>query len=115
MMEFRSIEMHELFSLPPKEKYIDVAEVCDSGANQLCVVVEEMSLKRLESTVALGPVSKITPIVHQAGDMVFKISWERYVIFQVLNESFDSGNRPAEVWEGHLFRKYSESRYLSYV
>jgi hypothetical protein len=59
MMEFRSIEMHELFSLPPKEKYIDVAEVCDSGANQLCVVVEEMSLKRLESTVALGPVGTV--------------------------------------------------------
>lgn len=33
----------------------------------------------------------------------------------MLNESYDSGNGPAEVWEGNLFRKYSESRYLNYV
>ena len=43
------------------------------------------------------------------------LTWDRYNVYQVLNESFDSGDGPDEVYEGELLRKYIKSRYLRFV
>jgi hypothetical protein len=99
-MEPRPIDPRELLLLPGEEKYVDVVNVSDFGANQLRLVVEEMSPKRAGVWIASGPVSNIAPIIHQTHEMVFEVS---------------SGNGPDEAWEGNLFRKYSESQYLKYV
>lgn len=117
-MERGVLSARELLSLlsPEKlEKYVDIAEVRDFGANQLKLGVEEMSAKKSSPPVTLGPISGLTPIAHQASDLIFELSWERYIVFEVLNESYDSGNGRDEAWEGKLFRKYSASRYLNYV
>ena len=61
------------------------------------------------------PVDDAIPIKHQCNNLCVEIVWNRYDVYQVLNESFDSGNGPEEVYEGNLFRKYITSRYLSFV
>ena len=63
----------------------------------------------------IEPGADAIPIEHQSNDLCFEITWDRYNVYQALNESFAGGNGPDEVYEGNLFRKYSKSRYSRYV
>jgi hypothetical protein len=95
--------------------FIDVAEICEPEQNTLRLLVKEMSLNRRSAVRLQPPPDDAILVEHQGNDRCFEIKWDRYNVFQVLNESFDSGNGPEEVYEGNLFRKYSKSRYLRFV
>lgn len=44
----------------------------------------------------------------------FEVTWEYYVAYSVINESFSKRN-PSDVWAGHLFRIYSRSSFIDFV
>ncbi len=74
-----------------------------------------MTLNRASALGLAPPVADAIPVEHQSNDRCFEITWDHYNVYQVLNESFDSGNGPEEVYEGNLLRKYLKSRYLRFV
>lgn len=96
-------------------EYVDVTEIREPEQNALRLVVKEMSLNRTSAMRPPPPLDDAIPIEHQSNDLCFEITWDRYDVYQVLNESFDSGNGPEEAYEGNLFRKYIKSRYLRFV
>ncbi len=96
-------------------EYIDVAEIREPKQNALQVTVKEMTLNRASTVKLPPPLDDAIPVEHQSDDLCFEITWDRYVVYQVLNESFDSGNGSEEVYEGNLFRKYTTSRYLRFI
>jgi hypothetical protein len=95
--------------------YIDVANICEPEQNALRLFVKEITLNRASPVRLPPPLDDAIPVEHQSDDRCFEITWDRYNVYQVLNESFDSGDGPDEVYEGNLFRKYIKSRYLRFV
>jgi hypothetical protein len=105
----------DLMELLERVEYINVAELCEPEQNALRLIVEEMTLNRASRAKLPPPLDDAIPVEHQSNDLCFEITWDRYNVYQVLSESFDSGNGPEEVYEGNLFRKYTTSRYLRFV
>jgi len=114
-MVSKTLTSAELMLLPERVEYIDVAEIREPKQNALGLVVKEMTLNRASAMRLPPPLDDAIPVDHQSSDLCFEITWDRYDVYQVLNESFDSGNGPEEVYEGNLFRRYIKSRYLRFV
>jgi len=105
----------ELMRLLERVDYVDVVKICEPEQNALRLFVNEMTLNRASPVRLAPPLDDAILIEHQSDDLCFEITWDRYAVYQVLNESFDSGNGPDEVYEGNLLRKYTKSRYLRFV
>ena len=114
-MAEKTLTVEELMALFEDVDFIDVVEIGEPGTNQLRLVVEQMALNRRSLKNDAPPVDRAMKVEKSADGLRVEISWERYGVYQVLNESYDSGNGPYEAFEGNLFRRYSKSRYLSFV
>jgi hypothetical protein len=75
---------------------LDLVKIEERGAQSLRLVVAEMS------------------VGHGLQGRTLELVWEKYAVYTVINESYDNGNG-ADVFEGHRFRLYSQSRYLRFV
>lgn len=81
--------------------------------NSLVILVGESSLHPPSDDEAL-PVPGAQRIVHTELDRVFEISWDAYVAYSVVNESFGIySDEPGRV--GRLFVRFATSRFLDYV
>ena len=114
-MAEKDLTEQELLKLLEGVDFLDVVEISEPRVNALRLVVEEMTLNPASRMSSPAPVDGAVPVEHSGCDLRFEVSWDQYDVYQVLNESYDSGNGPTEVWEGSLFRRYSSSRYLCFA
>jgi hypothetical protein len=78
------------------------------------IVQEGRATGALEDIEVAGTVIKDSQPVLPYVDSIWEIVFQRYVAYSVRNESYVSLDAD-EVWEGHLFRTYSKSKFLDYV
>jgi hypothetical protein len=93
--------------------HLDLVEISEPWPNALRLVVEELT------TGDLGPgeeppVPGALPLKHANPDRTFELVWERYVAYNVFNESFSDADN-FEEFKGLRLRTYSISRYLNFI
>ena len=95
--------------------YLYLSELAEPDDNSLRVILHEArSGDALSVADISGPVTAVRPIEHRPGYQVFELNWNSYIAYSVRNESYASRDTN-EVFEGELFRTYSQSRYLDFV
>jgi hypothetical protein len=96
--------------------YLNLREICEPEENSLRLVVEEMRVGDITEDLVVGSVNlgPTRRIEHTEACRVFEISWNTYIAYCVVNESYALGDK-ADVSEGRRFRVYSKSRFLDYV
>jgi hypothetical protein len=96
-------------------KYLFLDSIEELPGNNLRLVIREGRATGPVNEVEVGGgVIKDVQAVLPYADSAWEIFFERYVAYSVRNESYTTLD-PQEIWEGHLFRTYSKSRFLDYV
>ena len=96
--------------------YLNLREMCEPEENSLRLVVEEMRAGDVTEDLVvgatnLGPARRIE---HTEACRVFEITWDTYIAYCVVNESYALGDK-ADVSDGRRFRVYSKSQFLDYA
>ena len=97
--------------------YLYLTELTEPADNVLRLVVSEGREPQgaPRSTRPFGRLaSQSRPIVADEMSASYEILFEQYIAYSVLNESFTVWDE-TEKFQGHLFRTYSESKFLAYV
>ena len=98
-----------------KSEYLFLASIEEVSGNNLRLIVQEGRPTGARENIevagtVINDVQSVLPYVDSAWEIVF----ERYVAYSVRNESYVSLDAD-ELWEGHLFRTYSKSKFLDYT
>lgn len=91
-------------------------EATEPNENSLRLIVEEAGVLPEEVVVKIGA-TEITgchPVRPMDGSRVFGITWNSYVAYSLINESFTVRDESQE-FSGRLFRTYTKSHFLDYV
>ena len=91
-------------------------EATEPNENGLRLIVEEAIVLPDEVFVKIGG-TEITggpPVKSTDRSRVFEITWNNYVAYSLLNESFTVRDESQE-FSGRLFRTYTKSHFLDYV
>jgi len=108
MIHFRQIDTsHTLFLQDIREETVNSLslEVMQAGP-----VGEPHDLK-----LARGTIEGVTRINSTSKSGAYKVVFDSYVCYKVLNESYSSPSHPHEVFTGNLFRIYTKSDYLDQI
>ena len=93
-----------------------LADIQELGRNALKLVVAEGQPVGSPETIEVGGVEipNCTRVEPTDDTAVFELTWEQYVGYAVINESFASFSEE-EQFEGRRYRIYSKSRFLDYM
>lgn len=96
--------------------YIFLDEITESPGNRLRVVLHEGLVSPEARSLKIGNtvLSGLHAIRTSEKSRKFEVSWEYYVAYSVINESFAAREVEA-VWIGHLFRVYSKSCFKNFI
>lgn len=97
-------------------KYIYLGEIGEPEDNCLRFTIEEAGISDEESTLEISgtEVSGLKSIEVTDKSCIYEVTFESYIGFSVLNESYVSGD-DYEEFDGRLFCIYKKSHYLSYL
>ena len=96
--------------------FLRLGQLSEPEDNCLRLVLEEMRASEvaeelLVAGTTLGPAYSVD---HTEACRVFEITWEIYIAYSVVNESYGLENN-GEAFEGSRYRLYTQSRFLEYV
>jgi hypothetical protein len=105
-------------------KYLYLDAIREPEQNQLSIVLleaiagatlteEDFAAEPNESIRAMLAGSKA--IEHVEGCMKFELSWQRYIGYSVVNESYSNGEPESSNGRGRLLVEYEKSNYLEYL
>ncbi|PKO63810.1 MAG: hypothetical protein CVU23_09535 [Betaproteobacteria bacterium HGW-Betaproteobacteria-17] len=105
-------------------KYLYLDAIREPEENQLSIVLleaiagatlteEDFAAEPNESIRAMLAGSKA--IEHVEGCMRFELSWQRYIGYSVVNESYSNGEPESSNGRGRLLVEYEKSNYLEYL
>jgi len=91
--------------------------ISDSGGNELTLTVAAaVPFGPIHDIEILGgTINDVQDIEHRHGDPIFKIYWESYIAYSVLNESYTGSDDGDEIESAGLIGTYSKSAFLDYV
>lgn len=96
--------------------YLDLTGISEPGQSSLRLVVEEMQESFESEELEIGGVNlgESRKIEHTQSCRVFEVTWETYISYAVVNESY-ARVKNDEVYEGRLVRVYSKSDFLEHI
>jgi hypothetical protein len=85
--------------------------------NSLRVVVEEGKPSPEETSIEIAGtvISGVHRVLTGEHTSLFEISWDHYMAYSVINESYAVGDESEKFELGNLVRVYSESKFLDFV
>lgn len=97
-------------------KYLFLSGIFELKDNALCLLIEEAKPSNISEDVTILNVTLhgVRKVEHDDTCRVFEVSWERYICYSVVNESFAHVHKP-DTYTGQRVRLYSESPFLEYV
>jgi hypothetical protein len=98
-------------------KYLYLRELGEPRDNQLRVVVEEAGTDPTPQsrTIAGVAFTELHPIESNENSRLFEITWEHYIAYNVMNESYARVDDYDVAESGKLMRIYSKSHFLDYL
>ena len=97
-------------------RYLKLRELSEPEDNSLRLVVEEMHVRDEAEELVVGESSfgLTHRIEHTDACRVFELTWDMYIAYSVLNESYARAD-DGEIFTGRRLRLYSKSKFLEYV
>ncbi len=107
MKYFEKINAHE---------YLYLNDICESGENELRLVIEEVKASDSPENITVDDVLiEGARIIESTADCAaYEIIFDDYIGYSVLNESYVSLD-DSEIFDGRLFCVYTKSVYLDFI
>jgi hypothetical protein len=105
-------------------KYLYLGSIEEPEENQLRIVLLEattsarIGAERMASEsdeILRSLLADAEAIVHIEGCKKFELSWENYIGYSVVNESYSNGEPKSSNGKGRLLVEYERSNYLKYL
>ena len=99
-----------------KHKYLYLTDIGEPDENELRLVIEEAKAAGEREDLKIGEttIEGTRAILSTDDCAAYEITFEDYIGYSVLNESYVSGD-DSEISEGRLFCIYTKSHYLDYI
>jgi hypothetical protein len=97
-------------------KWLFLREISEPEDNSLRLLVEEARTGDIAEDITISGVTLqgLRKVEHDDSCRVFEVTWETYICYSVVNESYASVAKTG-TYTGQSVRQYSESPFLEYI
>ena len=97
-------------------KWLFRREISEPEDNSLRLLIEEARSGDVPEDITINNVTLqgLRKVEHDSSCRIFEVTWESYISYCVVNESYASVDKPG-TYTGQKVRVYSESPFLEYV